>query len=39
VDDAITDVDRVWLAAHHTGPALLLNELDFTALENWARTV
>jgi hypothetical protein len=39
VDDEISDVDRAWAAAHHPGPALLLNELDFTALEDWRRLV
>ena len=35
VDDEITDVDRAWVTAHHPAPALLLNELDFEALEQW----
>ena len=51
VDDEITDVDRAWVAAHHTGPAYLhrvdpgvgLTEDDFaalrSALENWTRGV
>jgi hypothetical protein len=39
VDDEITDVDRDWVAAHHPGACLLLNELDFVALEKWSRTV
>ncbi|WP_411104094.1 HAD domain-containing protein [Streptomyces sp. cmx-4-9] len=45
VDDEITDRDRVWVAAHHPGPALLhrvdprrgLTAADFTALDSWLR--
>ena len=33
------DADREWVEANHPGPALLLNELDFEALENWSRPV
>jgi hypothetical protein len=35
VDDEITEADREWIKAHHRAPALLLNELDFVALEKW----
>lgn len=45
VDDEITEADRVWVAAHHPGPALLhrvdarrgLAEADFAALDTWLR--
>jgi hypothetical protein len=44
IDDAITDADRVWVQAHHDGPALLhridprigLSPTDFTLLADWA---
>lgn len=43
VDDEITEVDRVWISAHHSGPALLhrvnseygLTEADLAAIEGW----
>lgn len=45
VDDEIADADRVWVRAHHPGPALLyrvdprvgLGEADFAALDAWLR--
>lgn len=45
VDDEITDIDRVWVAAHHRGHALLhrvdprlgLTEDDYAVLESWLR--
>ncbi|BAJ32260.1 MULTISPECIES: hypothetical protein [Kitasatospora] len=45
LDDEIGAADRNWVAAHHTGPALLLRvdpqvgltEDDFTVLEEWLR--
>ncbi|CAM5659866.1 hypothetical protein SAVIM338S_06745 [Streptomyces avidinii] len=45
VDDEITDADRVWVRAHHPGPALLhrvdpragLGDADFAALDAWLR--
>ncbi|WP_412079152.1 HAD domain-containing protein [Streptomyces xanthophaeus] len=47
VDDEITEADRAWVAAHHTGRALLqavdaavgITEADFAALEGWSRDV
>ncbi|RVU27813.1 hypothetical protein EOT10_05880 [Streptomyces antnestii] len=47
VDDEITDIDRKWVGAHHTGPALLhrvdprqgLTEADFIVLDDWLRAV
>ncbi|MEE6262349.1 HAD domain-containing protein [Plantactinospora sonchi] len=43
VDDEITDVDRTWVAAHHSAPALLhrvdprrgLTEADYSAIAEW----
>ncbi|MFD8206759.1 HAD domain-containing protein [Streptomyces sp. NPDC059695] len=43
VDDEVTDADRVWVAAHHPGPALLhrvdarrgLTDRDYAALHSW----
>ncbi|MEV4114148.1 HAD domain-containing protein [Nonomuraea sp. NPDC049695] len=43
VDDEITDVDRVWVSAHHRGHALLhrvdarrgLGDADYAALAEW----
>lgn len=43
VDDEITDADRVWVAAHHRGQALLhrvdpragLADTDFAVIEQW----
>ncbi|WP_435647425.1 HAD domain-containing protein [Kitasatospora purpeofusca] len=45
VDDEVTDTDRVWVAAHHPGPALLhrvdprvgLTGGDFAVLDSWFR--
>ncbi|MEV5570820.1 HAD domain-containing protein [Spirillospora sp. NPDC052269] len=45
VDDELTETDRAWVAAHHSGPALLhhvdsargLADADFTALTHWLR--
>ncbi|MGW6685272.1 HAD domain-containing protein [Streptomyces sp. NPDC054961] len=45
VDDEITSADRLWVGAHHPGPALLyrvdhrvgLAEADFAVLEGWLR--
>ncbi|MEK2491480.1 HAD domain-containing protein [Kitasatospora purpeofusca] len=45
VDDEVTDTDRVWVAAHHPGPALLhrvdprvgLTDSDYAALDSWFR--
>ncbi|MEV6653202.1 HAD domain-containing protein [Streptomyces sp. NPDC051219] len=45
VDDEITDADRVWVAAHHQGRALLhrvdprqgLTDTDYAALAAWLR--
>ncbi|MFE9459547.1 HAD domain-containing protein [Streptomyces californicus] len=45
VDDEITEVDRVWVAAHHAGPALLhrvdprrgLTNGDYAVVEGWLR--
>nr|WP_308346771.1 HAD domain-containing protein [Streptomyces sp. ISL-66] len=45
VDDEITAADRVWVRAHHPGPALLyrvdarvgLREADFPVLDAWLR--
>lgn len=45
VDDEITEVDRAWVAAHHSGQALLhrvdsevgLTEADLAAVEQWLR--
>jgi hypothetical protein len=45
VDDEITDADRDWVSAHHSGPALLrtidasrgLTDQDFAALDAWLR--
>lgn len=45
VDDEISDADQAWVAAHHTGRALLrrvdaargITDEDFTVLENWLR--
>ncbi|WP_329127754.1 HAD domain-containing protein [Streptomyces caniferus] len=47
VDDEISDMDRLWVAAQHRGPALLhrvdpaegLTDDDFSALAGWLRTV
>jgi len=46
VDDEITDVDRNWVAAHHSAPALLhrvdprrgLTDTDYTAIAEWLMT-
>lgn len=46
VDDEITDADRTWVRAHHSGPALLhrvdhrsgLTDADFAVLDDWLRT-
>ncbi|MFD7029325.1 hypothetical protein ACFWAR_14950 [Streptomyces sp. NPDC059917] len=43
VDDEITDADRIWVSAHHPGPALLhrvdprrgLTDADYAALTAW----
>ena len=43
VDDEITDMDRVWVDAHHPGPALLhrvdarrgLTDEDFKTISSW----
>jgi hypothetical protein len=43
VDDEITDVDRAWVTAHHSGPALLhrvdrefgVVDADLTSVEEW----
>jgi hypothetical protein len=43
IDDEITDADRTWVAAHHTGQALLhrvdpragLTEQDIAAIREW----
>lgn len=45
VDDEITGADRLWVRAHHPGPALLhrvdprvgLGEADFAVLAGWLR--
>ncbi|MFG2533015.1 HAD domain-containing protein [Streptomyces sp. NPDC048516] len=45
VDDEITDTDRAWVAAHHSGHALLhrvdarhgLTDGDYAALDSWLR--
>ncbi|GAA3091816.1 HAD domain-containing protein [Streptomyces rectiviolaceus] len=45
VDDEISEADRAWVAAHHSGPALLyridpgrgLTEEDFAAIGAWLR--
>jgi hypothetical protein len=45
LDDEITDTDRLWMAAHHPGPAMLhrvdaaagMTSADFTAVEHWLR--
>ncbi len=45
VDDEITDADRDWVSAHHSGPALLrtidasrgLTDEDYAALDAWLR--
>lgn len=45
LDDEITDADRAWVDAHHSGPALLhrvdarhgLTERDFTVVREWLR--
>ncbi|MEV6150183.1 HAD domain-containing protein [Nonomuraea sp. NPDC052129] len=45
VDDEITDLDRIWVARHHRGPALLhrvdsangLTHEDFAILDAWLR--
>ncbi|GAB3161190.1 hypothetical protein GCM10027161_70210 [Microbispora hainanensis] len=47
VDDEITDADREWVSAHHSGGALLhhvesyrgLTGEDFAALDQWLRAV
>lgn len=47
VDDAITDADRAWVAAHHDAPAFLhridprigLTADDFTLLADWAEAL
>jgi hypothetical protein len=47
IDDEITDADREWVAAHHSGPALLhhvesfrgLVDEDFAVLGNWFRAL
>jgi hypothetical protein len=47
VDDEITAVDRAWVAARHTGPALLhrvdanrgLTDSDLDVIQAWLRTV
>ncbi|GGQ30630.1 HAD domain-containing protein [Streptosporangium pseudovulgare] len=47
VDDEITDADKEWVAAHHSGRALLhhvesyrgLTDEDFTALDQWLRAL
>lgn len=46
VDDEISDMDRLWVAAQHQGPSLLhrvepnegLTDGDFSALAGWLRT-
>jgi hypothetical protein len=43
VDDEITDIDRVWVSAHHQGTALLyrvdpgqgLTDIDFAVIGDW----
>ncbi|WP_425455293.1 HAD domain-containing protein [Allorhizocola rhizosphaerae] len=43
VDDEITDIDRTWVAAHHSAPALLhrvdprrgLTKTDYNAIAEW----
>jgi hypothetical protein len=43
VDDEITDIDRVWVSAHHPGDALLhrvdaragITEQDLAAVRTW----
>ncbi|WP_211588940.1 HAD domain-containing protein [Allorhizocola rhizosphaerae] len=43
VDDEITEVDRIWVAAHHRAPALLhrvdprhgLADADYSAIAEW----
>ncbi|MDH6139497.1 hypothetical protein P3T35_001497 [Kitasatospora sp. GP30] len=45
VDDEITDADRAWVAAHHSGGALLhrvdpkvgLADVDYQVLSSWLR--
>lgn len=45
VDDEIAEVDRAWVCAHHSGPALLhrvdsecgLTETDLATVEEWLR--
>ncbi|WP_406430703.1 hypothetical protein OHB00_02405 [Streptomyces sp. NBC_00631] len=45
VDDSITDLDRVWVATHHRGHALLyrvdsmigLADEDFSVIDDWLR--
>ncbi len=45
VDDEITGTDRVWVSAHHPGPALLhrvdprwgLTDSDYAAIDAWLR--
>ncbi|MER7334973.1 MULTISPECIES: HAD domain-containing protein [unclassified Micromonospora] len=47
VDDEISPADRVWVSAHHHGPALLhrvdprhgLTERDFTVIRDWLERV
>lgn len=47
VDDEITDADREWVSAHHSGRALLhhvesyrgLGDEDFAVLDHWLRTL
>ncbi|MGQ5265123.1 HAD domain-containing protein [Micromonospora sp. ZYX-F-536] len=47
VDDEISPADRVWVSAHHQGPALLhrvaprhgLTKRDFTVISNWLEQV
>ncbi|MEH0845539.1 HAD domain-containing protein [Micromonospora sp. CPCC 205711] len=47
VDDEISPTDRVWVSAHHHGPALLhrvdprhgLRERDFTVIKDWLEQV
>ncbi|MER5193407.1 HAD domain-containing protein [Streptomyces sp. NPDC002755] len=47
VDDEISSMDRLWVAAQHPGPSLLhrvepargLTDADFSAIADWLRTV
>ncbi|WP_406011442.1 HAD domain-containing protein [Streptomyces sp. NBC_00637] len=47
VDDEISSMDRLWVAAQHPGPSLLhrvdpargLDDADFAAITDWLRTV